>query len=369
MSTATFFSGPELRFDPLPHQQPKAPRYSIARAIRQLASTDRLTGLEAEVDAELALRYQRQHRSRAPGRRVLIPWDARVESRALDTTVASGGVTVVLDPTIVDILRARTFFGLLGGRIIPDVRGGKFGIVRRTGTATVSWVSEGTGPAAQSNQTLGQATFVPSTATAFTDMSIQASVSIPNSDAVVIEDLSRAIGVEVDRVVMNGNGSDQPLGILQDTSTPVFAWGTNGSAPTWAGMCAIRRTVARASGDVGRMGWLMTPNAEYACRTTEKSTGSGRYLWDTDERICGAPAFATMNLPANGTKGTGTNLSSGIYGSWDMAALAIWGPLEILIDPFKFSLGGVIRISAFMDVDVHVLQPGSFCCFTDMVTP
>jgi HK97 family phage major capsid protein len=299
----------------------------------------------------------------------LIPWDAKVESRALDTTAGSGGITTVLDPSIVDILRAHTYFGLLGGRIIPDCRGGKFGIVRRTGSAAVSWVGEGAGPAAQSNQTLGQATFTPSTATAYTDMSINASVSIPNSDAVVVEDLTKAIGVEVDRVAMNGSGSGQPLGILKDPTTPIYPWGTNGSAVTWTGICAIRRTVALASGDVGRMGWVMTPAAEYACRTTEKIATSGRLIWDETERICGAPAFSTVNLPANGTKGTGTNLSSGIYGSWDMAALAIWGPLELLINPYQFSVSGYIRISAFMDVDVHVLQPGSFCCFTDLVTP
>jgi HK97 family phage major capsid protein len=334
-----------------------------------LSKGDRLDGLEGEVDAELARRYNRQNRSRGPGPRVLIPWDAKVESRALDTTVGSGFVTTLLDPSIVDLLRARTFFGLLGGRIIPDVRGGRFGITRRTGTASVTWVGEGAGPGAQSNQTLGQATFTPSTATTFTDMSIQASVSIPNSDAVVIDDLTRALGVEVDRVCLNGTGSGQPRGILQDPSTPVYPWGTNGAAPSWSGLCAIRRTVALASGDVGRMGWLMTPAAEYACRTTEKVATSGRMLWDETERICGAPAYATMNLPANGTKGTGTNLSSGIYGSWDMAALAIWGPLEALINPFTFSVQGVIRISAFMDVDFHVLQSGSFCAWTDMVTP
>jgi HK97 family phage major capsid protein len=365
----SLLADPELELDALPHEVRGAPRYSLARAIRQLSTSDRLDGLEGEVDAELALRYQRQNRSHGPGRRLLVPWNARVEARALDTTAGVGGITTVLEPTIVDVLRAHTYFGLLGGRIIPDCRAGKFGIVRRNATASVSWVGEGSAPAGQSNQVLGQAQFSPSTATTYTDMSIRASVSIPNSDAVVAEDLAAALGVEIDRVALNGSGTGQPLGILQDPTTPVYAWGTNGAAPSWLGICTIRRTVALASGDVGRMGWLMTPAAEFALRTTEKTATAGRFIWDESERNCGAPAYATVNLPANGTKGTGTNLSSGIYGSWDMAALALWGPLELLINPYTFSTANVIRISAFLDADVHTLQPGSFCCWTDLVTP
>jgi hypothetical protein len=131
-----------------------------------MAAGRELDGLERETSDELALRYGRQHRSRGAGIRLLAPWDARVrlERRALDTTAGAGGVPTILDPTIVDILRAHTYFGLLGGRIIPDCRGGKFGIVRRTATATVSWVAEGSPPGAESHQTLAQAVFDPKTA-------------------------------------------------------------------------------------------------------------------------------------------------------------------------------------------------------------
>src|SRR5262249_22950508 len=106
----------------------------------------------------------------------------------------------------------------------------------------------------------------------------------------------------------------------------------------------------------------------YKLRTTEKTTGSGKFIWDENERVAGAPAYATNQLPSNISKGSGTNLSAGVFGNWQDAQLVFWGPIEIIVNPYLFSTNGVVRVSAFIDVDFNLRHAGSFCVFNDMAT-
>src|SRR4051812_22168198 len=124
MSIATFFEPPApiQELDPLPHQLAgNEHRYDLARAFRKLATSDdpykKLDGLEAETSAELARRFGRYPRSEEGGATsFFVPWDCRVSSRSFSTTTGSGGVPVILDSTLVDVLRAKTLVSRLGAR-------------------------------------------------------------------------------------------------------------------------------------------------------------------------------------------------------------------------------------------------------------
>jgi HK97 family phage major capsid protein len=301
----------------------------------------------------------------------MVPWEVEIERRALDTSSGAGGITTKLGP-IIDLLRSHAYVTLLGADVVADARGAKFGLPQRGATAQVSWVGESAAPPAESHQQLAtQVGFTPHTATAYTDMSHRASVSIPDSEAVVIDDLTRALGVEIDRVALAGTGGALPTGLLNIAGIPSVSFGANGGAPTWPTIVSMRTQVASASGDVGPTAWLWSPAAEGKLRTTDKSgANSGRYLWDDQQNtICGFPAFSTNNLPSNLVSGSsGPVCSAGVYGAFSALTLVFWGPLTLLVNPYLFSINGCVRISAFADIDVAPRWPGAFCITNSMTT-
>jgi HK97 family phage major capsid protein len=327
--------------------------------------------LEGEVSQELERRYGRNPSATGPGHRILVPMDAPIQTRALDTTAGAGGIPTILGRPIVDVLRAHAYVTRLGAQVIPDARGGKFALPKRTGTAAISWVGEGVGAAAESHQTLTQqVAFAPHTATAYTDMTWKASLSIPGANDVVAEDLMKALAIAVDNAALQGTGGAVPTGILSMAGIPSVSFGANGAAPTWPLVLSLRQQVARNSGDIGPTGWLTTPDGEWKLRSADRSggTSSGRFIWEGDA-IAGFPAFSTTNLPSNLVSGTsGTVCSALIYGAWESATLTWWGPITVIVNPYQFSASGMVRISAFADMDFNVRWPLAFCICTSMLT-
>lgn len=359
--------------DALPHELPgKRNQYSLGRAIR-LASemggdrrTGKLDGLELEVSQEIA------RRSGTPPQGFYVPLGVpvpRFEARDLTSSSGSGAVATRTDVTrLIDVLRARNVCLSLGARMPIIGPGGNLRVPRKTAGATVSWLAESAAPGSSSTMSVEGVTATPRTMSAFVDASRSMVVSQPLTTSIVIEDLALACAAELDRVGLNGTGAnDQPTGLRATSGVTTVAIGTNGGAPTWAKLCEMESTLGLANGDVGRLGWATTPAARSKLRQTEKAAGSG-LIWGDDNRMAGMPALATTGMPANLTKGSGTALSSLILGNWDDLMLPVFGAMDVVVDPYKFSTAGVLRISAFMSVDVLVRHAASFVLCSDLVT-
>src|SRR4051794_22316227 len=108
---------PEIHEEPLPHQL-NGRSYSLKAAIRSLADTGKLEGLEGEVSRELQLRTGKSVSRNA----FLLPWD--VQCRSLNMTTGAGGVATYRG-AILDILRAKLSLAQFGATVLPDCRGGK----------------------------------------------------------------------------------------------------------------------------------------------------------------------------------------------------------------------------------------------------
>jgi HK97 family phage major capsid protein len=362
----------EIQSDSLPHHKSDHP-YSLGRAIRHLCDERNngwLDGLEGEVSRELEMRYGADRSVSGQGHTILVPMDAPIQTRAFDTTAGAGGIPTILGRPIIDVLRAFAYVTRLGAEVIPDARGGKFALPKRTATAAVSWLGEPAAPPSETHQTItAQVTFSPNKVSAYTDMTWKASRSIPGANDVVIEDLARALAIAIDNSALQGTGAPNLTGILNIAGIPNISFGANGGVPTWPTVLQLRRQVKSSSADIGPTAWLTTPFGEWALRKTDRSGGkSGRFIWEIDA-IAGFPAFATNNLPSNLTSGTsGAVCSALVYGAWGSATLCFWGPITIIVNPYMFSANGAIRISAFADVDFQVRWPESFAICTSMLT-
>jgi HK97 family phage major capsid protein len=194
-------------------------------------------------------------------------------------------------------------------------------------------------------------------------------------------DLARVLGVELDRVALNGNADDsgnQPTGILQNSNITVWPLGTNGAAPAFSDLLSLETGIGLTNADVGSLGYVTSPRLRSYFKTLPVASGITKAAWCSHpgpdgrpiEYLAGAPAFSTSNVPGNLTKGSGTALSAIIYGNWEDLVIAIWGnAVEILVDPFTFSTTGTVRLVARMNVDVQVRHAESFRVITDAAQP
>jgi HK97 family phage major capsid protein len=360
-------------------------RWSLLRAIRCVVKQRYLDGVEAEIDSELR---KRREKTAAITRGFLMPAAIPIgiqlrsmrergqsfQSRALDTSTGAGGIPTILDVSnFIDLLRTKMVVQQMGATFLPETVG-NLDIPRRSGATTGYWVADNNPPTA-SNQTIDEVSFTPQTVAAYTDISrkfyLQSSVA---AEQLMQGDLAAVLGRAVETAALNGLGSsNQPLGIMQDSSIATIALGTNGGVPTFADVVSMEDAVAANNADIGSLGYVTNAKVRSLLKRTLRSSVSGsRNVWEgTDNALVGEvnlyPAMATNAIPSNLTKGTATGVcSAAIFGNWNDLVVALWGSLDILVNPYGNAAGNV-RISGFLDCDIHVRHEESFLKITDIL--
>jgi HK97 family phage major capsid protein len=220
--------------------------------------------------------------------------------------------------------------------------------------------------------------FVPSTVGANIDVTwrLMSQIAV-GGEAWLQDDLARSIAVEVDRVALAGSGTGQPLGLFGVSGVGSVAIGADGGDPTRATLISLKSTVGTANGDAtvgARLGWLTSPQGRAKLRSIDgSSAGSGRWLWDDaglgdgGDSILGQPAFATMNVPANLTKGNGTNLTALVYGNWRDLLVNMFSAVDLMVNHYLQSTTGVVRFTALQDVGVCLRHAASFAkCLAEL---
>jgi HK97 family phage major capsid protein len=346
-------------------------QYSMLRAINALAnpgdqSIQRAAAFERETSDAVAKVMGKSSRG------LFVPFEVQKRD-LLVGTASAGGNTVATDllaSSFIDILRNAMVINGLGARMMTGLVG-QIAIPKQTGSATHFWVAENSAPT-ESQQAFGQVTMTPKTVGAFTDISrrliLQSSISVEN---LVQQDLATVLGLAVQQAAINGSGaSNQPTGILTTAGIGSVAGGTNGLAPTWAHIIALETAIAVANADVGTMGYLTNARMRGRLKSTEKfGSSNGSPIWDGGNTpLNGYAAAVTNAVPSNGTKGTGTNLSSIIFGNFADLMIGMWGSLDLMVDPYTGSTAGTIRVVALQDVDVAVRNVESFSAMTDAIT-
>lgn len=338
-------------------------RYSLLRAIRSKMNNQPLDGIEAEVSAEIAKRTGKEPQG------FYFPLEVALRTDPiLDTTSGVGGLQSAVAGTFIELLRNKMLVQTLGASVLPNMVG-TFGIPRQTAGATAYWLGENASPTA-SGPTLDQVTFAPTTVGAFTDITRrfinQTSI---DAEQFVRNDLATVLAQAIDLAAFSGTGSDnQPKGILNDTNVPTVAIGTTGGAPTYAKFVEMETTVANNNADMGRLAYVTNPKVRGTLKGVKRDNYVSQFVWADDNSINGYPAYVSAQIPSNLTKSTGENLSAAIFGNWSDLVLAMWGGLDILVDPYTGSKTGTVRVVALQDVDIKLRHATSFAKIVDIVT-
>lgn len=339
--------------------------YSVLRGLRSMLN-GRIDGFEAEVQQEL------EQRRGASAEGLLIPWNLPArrsnERRDIGSSNAASLIPTITAPTMIDVLRNRMAVVAMGGTVLDDMVG-NFEIPKKTATSAAYWVAEGSAPT-ESTPTTGQVAFSPETVGTFVDITrrLLKQTSFA-AEQIVRDDIFAVLSIELDRVGLNGSGSsNQPEGILQNSSVPTVAIATDGGALTWAKVVEMETEVADDNADVGSLGYVFTPKGRGHLKTKEKATGTGQFIWRDDNTVNGYRAMASKQLPDNLNKGAtvDSSLSAAIFGNWADAVYALWGGIDITVDTATLSTSGGVRLVGLADADFHLRRNESFSKCVDI---
>ena len=354
-------------------------KYSLLRAMRCLAGLEK-GGLETEVSQHIESRTGKTPTG------IFVPWNlathrdsysgtfGQAERRtALDTVAGSGTIANILGTDLIQLLRNKVVLARMGATVLNDMTGGTFSLPKQTAAGTAYYVAEGV-TVTDSKPTVGQVTWTPKSLGARYPITRKFMLqSNQDAEALVREDLTRIIAIELDRAGINGSGQNtQPLGILQDPNIGNVAIGTNGGDPTWATVVGLETTVAAANADFGKLGYLTSAKGRGKLKQTAKIGSTFPiFMWENgtaeDEGIVnGYRAMATNNVPTGLTKGSNSTCTALIFGNFASATYAFWSGLDLIVDPYTSASSGGVNFVAIQDYDFQQRWEVAFAACYDM---
>ena len=351
--------------------------FSICRAVS--ASIDKSwknAGLERSMSNAIAQKVGRD----TPG--FFVPVDVpMIRAPYAAGAAATGGNLVATDllaSSFIELLRNQTQVINLGATMLSGLVG-NVDIPRRNASATAYWVGE-SGAIPESEGTVDKVSLSPKTVGALCTYSRKLMLqSTPDIEALIRQEFVKIIALAIDKVALYGSGtSNQPLGIFNTSGIGSVVGGTNGGQVTLDSMLDLVAAVMNANAVGTNMGYLVNSKTQTSLSKLKSTTG--QYLWARGgeftsiaermvDRINGFPVLTTNQLPNTNTKGTGTNLSSLVFGDWSSLVIGEWGVLEIVPNPYGAGFAaGDVDIRVMQSVDIGVRHPESFAVMTDALT-
>lgn len=344
-------------------------QFSFLRALNALANP---TSHKAQEAAAFEFECSRaaSDAAKKESQGVRVPVDVLKRDLTVGTDTA-GGHTVSTD------LLAQNFIELLRNNTVVYQRAtqltglnGNIAIPRQTGGATAYWVTEGSEPT-ESQQSFDQVALAPKTVGAYTEYSRkllrQSSIDV---EGFVRGDLAKTLGLELDRVAINGSGTDpEPEGILNVSGIGSVSCGSpDGGAPTWGDIVDLESEVANDNAAVGNLAYITNTKVRGKLKQTEKASGTAQFIWD-GTTMNGYQTLVTNQVPSNLAEGASGNvLSAIIYGNLSDLIVALWSGLDLMVDPYALSKSGGVRVIALQDVDMAVRHAESFAAIVDAIT-
>lgn len=353
---------------------------AVAHVLAQSVGISFSRQIEPHLDAiqqELATARSAQEVAEASqglsrGRDFVLPWDARLTSRAnIDSATSSTGgpFKFTMGGSFVDALRNKSSIMRAGISVLPNLTG-PVSFPKEVTQGTAAWVAENPGSdASLSNLTTTSVTLSFKTIKGSTSFTRQALFSAASGnydlEAVIRGDLSQVIALAIDQAGTTGLGaSNQPLGVLTDTAVATLALGSNGLALAATAAAQLVKDVAtnKADTDSPNAAFLSNQSVEYYGRVNPRSAGIADPMITDDNLLVGKRFIMSQQIPANLTKGTSTTICSAlIFGVWEYLTLGLFGAgLDVVVDPYAGKLQNVITVDVNAYADIQNRAPAAF---------
>lgn len=333
-------------------------KFSLFRAINQLAKgkdADDLDGAEGEMHQEA------KREAREAGRTLEGFGLPAFQLRAQDASTAATAANLIstdlsnqfipaLRPNIVLTGLGATAFNGLKGNV--DVPGGN-------ALATATWEGE-TDQAANTDPSTRLVELRPNRLAAITTLSkrliTQASL---DAEAWVRNELSNAIARAVDYAGINGNGGNIE-GIMATTGVNEISFA---GAVNRADLVNLMTIIDVNNYRSNNMAFLTSPVVKGELLNLEVDSGSGMFVMNpNNDMLLGYKVVTTTHVPTN----INSTKTAVIFGDFSQLAIANWGGVDIIVDPYVRAEYGQVRLIINSEWDVRVLQPKAFAFGNDI---
>lgn len=342
--------------------------FSLVKFVRELSEGRGLTGLEAEV-AEMGAEEYRRMGLTANGAVVPSAFIRAAQGQNAGTAVDGGNLVETMAARYVEALKEKLVVAQLGATVLTDLLGEV--PVITSAAISADWGAEGAA-ASTKKANYAKAVMKPHrnsvNVVVTKDLLRQTSFDVEQD---LINKITEAHAVLLESAAIAGKGTgNEPKGILSTVGIGDVAMGTNGAAISWKKVVELETKVNSVNANRGRMAYLTNAKVFGALKTTEKATGSGRFIMeDAAAGRCNGYVTEFSNLvPSNLTKGSGSNLSAMIFGNFQDLYIGQWGGLDIVVDPYTSKKTAEIEICLNAWNDVLVAEPKSFAAIKDIVT-
>jgi HK97 family phage major capsid protein len=344
-------------------EQRAAADYSIIRHLRGIANREPLRGAEA------AVQQMAQEEARSLGFDVsgaaLPSYMINAEQRAspvgitLGTTstgfvsTAVGDMVPVLQPKLVLAAAGATVLtGLSGNLSLPKI-----------GAMQTAWETEN-GDANDVVGTTGNVLLSPKRLSGYADISLQTiNQSSPGVEALVRSMIADSIAREIDRAGLTSGAATQGAGSgIISSLTGLFLTATGGLTPTKAQLYQLAAIVEDAGVDALSEAIIMTPGLLAKLQATPDAGNIG-FLVNADKTLNGTKILTTSLMPKNGNPGG--NKHSLIYGDFKQLAVAQWGGVDLLADPYTQATKGNMRVVTNSFWDTKLMNVEAFAGILD----
>ena len=325
-------------------------RTSLARAIMSMGSG----GLDG------AERAQLQDCATLAGvhfdaQRIFLPWallKSHDDLELRDLTVANAGAAGYLVATsngaMRDVLRGWSV-ALNAGVTVIDGLVGDMAVPRVTTSPSVSAISTEATAITDSQPVLAQTVLAPKVLACYCEFSRLLGKQA-NAEALVRMVMLSALGIFLDRQILNGSGAaGELLGLFNVAGTQT----QSGTTLAHAGTTIMKKLSSEAGAMDQDLAFISTPAVRQLLENRERAAGNAGFVWDKGA-VADLPAFASNECPA----------ASMIVGPWPQLILGQWGPPGLILeinpfDPAGFKQG-VIQARMILTADAAVLRPDAF---------
>jgi HK97 family phage major capsid protein len=301
---------------------------------------------------------------RRGSREISIPWSAlrvgkkRSLTRDLTTqTAASGAFTVGTDVSPLGIqksLRPTSVVVKLGVTVIEGLQGSTV-LPRISSGVTPSSGTEIQNLTPSADPSFSASAAGPQRMTVSVTFSKQLLVQAGGNasiDAVLSDELCRAISTQIDSQILVGTGvSGQALGILTypgATSTNTYV-----AAGGWGQVIGVQKQLEDGFVDAKNACWLISTNTAKIWRTTLRTGNSARYILDQSSRVNDVDCYVTSFIPGSSDQTVLADFSQLVLGFWGNS-------LDIVYDPFTKASTGEIVITVNVYWQAWIRRPSTF---------
>ncbi|MBU4533576.1 MAG: phage major capsid protein [Firmicutes bacterium] len=265
---------------------------------------------------------------------------------AADSTLGGYLVPTPLSSFIIDLARNQSRIFQAGALTVP-MESSTLKLARVTGDPSASWRAENT-PIPASDMTFGSLELRVRTLGTLVKVSVELIEDAINMPELIENALSQAIALELDRAVLRGKGTLEPIGIRNWTNIQKIDLGVNGGTLTGYSKFseAVQKIAERNGADTGLA-------AIYAPRT---SGAIDRFSDTTGQPLVPPASFTSLRrlvtnqVPTDLARGTAGDASEAYIGDFSQCLVGMRTQLTLEISRQAADTGG----SAFRDLQVWI---------------